>query len=77
MDIVVNGERREISEGSTVSQLLDTLQVRPERVVVEVNLKILKRHEQATTVLKRDDHVEIVRFVGGGAWDGEEATHHR
>ena len=68
MRIVVNGEPRELAGGGTVSQLLETLQVPPERVVVELNLTILKRAEQAGTVLKDGDQVEIVQFVGGGAW---------
>jgi len=43
------------------------LKILPERVVVEVNLKILKRAEHASTMLKDGDQVEIVHFVGGGS----------
>ena len=67
MDVMVNGERRTVRDGTTVSQLLETLQVGPERVVVEVNLKILKRAEHPQTMLQAGDQVEIVQFVGGGA----------
>ena len=70
MELTVNGEKREVPEGATVSQLLETLQVVPERVVVEVNLTILKRAEYPGAVLKEGDRVEIVRFVGGGASAG-------
>jgi sulfur carrier protein len=66
MELTVNGEKRAVPEGTTVSQLLELLQVMPERVVVEVNVTILKRAEHAGTVLKDGDQVEIVRFVGGG-----------
>ena len=66
MDIVVNGEPRELPDGSTVAQLLEQLQVRPERVVVEVNLTILKRAQHPQTLLRAGDQVEIVQFVGGG-----------
>jgi sulfur carrier protein len=75
MTVTVNGQPQTLAEGWTVSQLLKRLQIRPERIVVEVNLKILKRHEHAMTVLREGDQVEIVRFVGGGAEDGEEADH--
>jgi len=68
MRITVNGEPRELAEGGTVSQLLEMLQVVPERVVVELNLTILKRVEHAGTVLQEGNQVEIVQFVGGGAW---------
>ena len=67
MQLVVNGEKRQVPEETTVSQLLETLKIMPERVVVEVNLTILKRAEHTSTVLKEGDQVEIVQFVGGGA----------
>ena len=66
MELMVNGEKREVAEGSTVSTLLEALKIAPERVVVEMNLKILKRAEHLTTILKEGDQVEIVQFVGGG-----------
>jgi len=68
MEVGINGVKQDISDGSTVAQLLETLKVVPERVVVEVNLTILKRAEHATTVLKDGDQVEIVHFVGGGSF---------
>jgi len=66
MDVTVNGERRKCPEGTTVSQLLEQLRIAPERVVVEINLTILKRAQHATTVLRQDDQVEIVQLIGGG-----------
>ena len=67
MELTVNGEKRAVPEGTTVSTLLELLQVMPERVVVEVNLTILKRAEHAGAILQEGDQVEIVRFVGGGS----------
>ena len=66
MEVVVNGEKRELPDGITISQLLEMMKVAPERVVVEVNLTILKRAQHASTVLQAGDRVEIVHFVGGG-----------
>ncbi len=67
MDLKVNGEPRRLPDRLTVSQLLEQLQVVPERVVVELNLRILKRAEHPVTALKDGDEVEIVRLIGGGA----------
>lgn len=67
MEVVVNGERREVAGGTTVPQLLEMLQVVPERVVVELNLRILKRAEHPATILQEGDQIEIVQFVGGGS----------
>lgn len=71
MQVKVNGEPRELPRGTTVAQLLQALNVLPERVVVEVNLRILKRAEHPTVVLQDGDRVEVVRFVGGGAHRAE------
>lgn len=67
MELTVNGETRGVPDGATAAQLLEALAISPERVVVEVNLRILKRAELPTTALKNGDRVEIVQFVGGGA----------
>ena len=67
MELVVNGEKRELPDGTTASQLLERLKIVPERVVVELDLAILKRAQLSSTVLKEGDQVEIVHFVGGGA----------
>ena len=66
MEISVNGSKRQLPESLSVSQLLAQLEVAPERVVVEINLTILKRAQHADTILKEGDQVEIVHFVGGG-----------
>ena len=67
MDLMVNGVKQAVSDGTTVTHLLETLNIVPERVVVELNLTILKRAEHANTTLKEGDQVEIVHFVGGGS----------
>ncbi len=66
MQVKVNGELTTLPDGLTVRQLLEQLAIVPERVVVELNLTILKRAEHEGTQLKEHDEVEIVRFVGGG-----------
>ena len=67
MQVTVNGEARTVPDGTTAAQLLELLKVIPERVVVEVNLTILKRAQLPATALSEGDTIEIVQFVGGGA----------
>ena len=66
MTIQVNGEVREVSEGLTVSGLLQQLEFPGDRVAVERNLEILPRAQWAETRLTPGDRFEIVHFVGGG-----------
>jgi sulfur carrier protein len=66
MNVQVNGEKKEIKEGLSVAELLAELEIRPGRVVVELNRDVLARDAHGATVLKDGDTVEIVHFVGGG-----------
>ena len=66
MELLVNGERRPVPDGTTVAQLLDVLGLPRERVAVEVNLDIVPRAEHASRRLSPGDRVEVVSFVGGG-----------
>jgi sulfur carrier protein len=66
MRIEVNGERREVADGTTVSALLRELDVRQPHVAVEVNLEVVPRARHAETVLRDGDRLEVVTLVGGG-----------
>ncbi len=66
MKIHVNGEEREVADGLTVGRFLEHLQIRPGRVVIELNRNILPRDVFGSTSLNDGDTVEIVHFVGGG-----------
>ncbi|HEY8741291.1 MAG TPA: sulfur carrier protein ThiS [Candidatus Dormibacteraeota bacterium] len=64
--ITVNGDQIAIDGPSTIGALLARLEVRPERVVVELNGAIYRRGEGLDRAVQPGDVVEIVRFVGGG-----------
>lgn len=66
MQIHLNGEQKEIADGSTVAALLASLGIGTERVAVEVNLDIVPRARHAEQVINPGDRIEIVQFVGGG-----------
>ena len=66
MNITVNGNKTDCNTVSTVSDLLDNLNLAPETVVVELNTAIIQPDSYAATQLSEGDGVEIIRFVGGG-----------
>ena len=66
MQIVLNGEPREIDRPVTVAELLEQLGLQPRRVAIEVNEKLVRRQDHARTRLHEGDRVEIVTLVGGG-----------
>ena len=67
MTVYLNGNAREVAEGAGIADLVKALDLKPERVAVELNRKILKRDQWGSTFLFEGDKVEIVQFVGGGA----------
>lgn len=65
--IHVNGEARTWRSGATVAELLQDLDIRTERVAVELNLEILDRATFDQRSLKDGDRIEILGFIGGGS----------
>ncbi len=64
--IELNGEVREISEGLTLTALLEELKLPADRVAVERNLEIVPRDRWRETPIEPGDRLEVVHFVGGG-----------
>ena len=68
MNLVINGKDINIDDGLTVNELLAQENVQmPDMVSVELNGQILKRTKFEETVLKADDKVEFLYFMGGGS----------
>ena len=68
MNLVINGKETNITDGLTVNQLLARENVQmPDMVSVELNGQILKRTKFEETLLKNDDKVEFLYFMGGGS----------
>ena len=67
MTVIVNGDETVIADDLAVVGLINFLGLKPERLAVEVNRKIIKRFEWDLTRLSEGDRIEIVHFVGGGA----------
>ena len=64
---IVNGEERVLAAGSTLGDLLRSLELDPRMVVIEHNRTILRdRAAFDSLALSTGDAIEIVHFVGGG-----------
>ena len=64
--IHVNGEAREVAANATVSDLLQTLELRSRKVAVAIDREVVPRSSYAQTVLHDGARVEILEAVGGG-----------
>jgi thiamine biosynthesis protein ThiS len=66
MRILLNGERHELPESATLTDLLSSLELQDRRFAVEINEELVPRSQHATQRLQADDRVEIVQAIGGG-----------
>jgi sulfur carrier protein len=72
MKLHINGEESIFADAEsggsffTLSALIESLDMKPDRVAVELNRDIVPRDRWPKTQLKDGDRLEIVHFVGGG-----------
>ncbi len=65
MVLIVNGKPTETAPGTTIRQLLETLGLKPERVAIELNRRLVRAPDY-DRILQDNDALEVVTFVGGG-----------
>ena len=69
MKITVAGNKKEYEDGITVAELIVKENVEnPEYVTVTVNDDFVERDDFETTKLHEGDAVEVLYFMGGGAY---------
>jgi sulfur carrier protein len=69
MNLQINGEAHAVADAKanfTLAALIESLNMKPDRVAVELNREIVPRNRWPQTPLKDGDRLEIVHFVGGG-----------
>lgn len=63
---MVNGKPHESQAGTTVRQLLESLNLPEKSVIVEFNHEFLERDRFGLISLSEGDRVEIIRAFAGG-----------
>ena len=64
--IRVNGKVKTLQYRINLSKLVKTLKIPINKVAIEVNQEIVNKKRLNKILLKNDDKVEIVHFIGGG-----------
>jgi sulfur carrier protein len=64
--ILINGENREFDNDICVSELIVKLGLKVPVMAVAVNMNIVKKDDWDSFILKSNDRVEMLQFVGGG-----------
>lgn len=71
MKLLINGKEQsfpELDSAASLTALIDHLKLTGDRVAVEHNGEIVPRADWNTCSLSEGDKLEIVHFVGGGAF---------
>ncbi len=66
MKITVNGEIKELENEVNLSHLLKLFSLPSQRIAVELNREVVRKNDWDNIVIKDEDKIEIVHFVGGG-----------
>ena len=64
--IKVNGKFKSISDNYKILDLIKDLKIPLKKVAIELNQEIIDKKKISKIVLKKNDKIEIVHFIGGG-----------
>ena len=64
--IKVNGKFKSISDICKISDLVKELRIPLKKVAIELNQEIIDKKNINKIILKKNDKIEIVHFIGGG-----------
>lgn len=66
MKLIVNGENKEFPENSTLQTVITKLQIEDKVMAAAVNMEIVKKDQWNSFIVKENDKLELLQFVGGG-----------
>ena len=66
IEIRVNGKVKYISDKYKMSDLVKNLKIPMKKVAIELNQEIIDKKKIDKIILKKNDKIEIVHFIGGG-----------
>lgn len=66
IEVLVNGAATSVPDNTTITSLLEEMELTGRRIAVEVNQMIVPRSQHSEHQLQSGDTVEIVHAIGGG-----------
>ena len=64
--IKVNGKFKSIPDNYMITNLVKDLKIPLKKVAIELNQEIIDKKKISKIILKKEDKIEIVHFIGGG-----------
>ena len=66
IQVFINGKKKDFSENNNLISLLNSLEIDKNGIAIEINLIVIPKSQYKNTIIKNDDKIEIVQFIGGG-----------
>jgi sulfur carrier protein len=66
MDLIINGEKQNVADNSTLQQIIRELQIEDKVMACAVNMEIVKKENWESFIPNENDKIELLQFVGGG-----------
>ena len=66
MKCIINGDPFTFDTEVTIQDILDHLELDKKRVIAEHNQNLIQREDFENQIVREDDRLELLEFVGGG-----------
>ena len=66
IQVFINGKKKEFCNNNNLISLLNFLEIDENGIAIEINLIVIPKSQYKNTIVKNNDKIEIVQFIGGG-----------
>ena len=66
IQVFINGEKKYFNENNSLFFILNFLEIDKNGIAIEVNHSVVPKSQYKNIIIKNDDKIEIVQFIGGG-----------
>jgi len=64
--VFLNGKNKTIGEKTNLNLLLEELSIESNKVAIEINGVVVSKNDYEKKIIRKNDKIEIVHFIGGG-----------
>jgi len=64
--VLLNGKNKTIEDKTNLNLLLKKLSIESDKVAIEINGVVVSKNDYEKKIIKTNDKIEIVHFIGGG-----------
>jgi sulfur carrier protein len=64
--VLLNGKNKTIDDKTNLNLLLKELSIESNKVAIEINGVVVSKNDYEKKIIRTNDKIEIVHFIGGG-----------